>query len=329
MDTMVKGAAVADEMVLTNPKQKLTAEVTKALSARRKAHGERLALQNQADLDPDFRKRLLETRRSLQRSRTAGEAAVSGFEGYNPALSDILAEKNTKVATRLKDRAVKWKDLAGAFPTLPVWPRPVKKDPSFWWSETWSFVAPDTRASFHDDGLRFLGGPKVNDYDGEMHTSFGAVARFCLSPDRRPKTPSGWYRSAPHVELFGGVVAYAPDWDLIQGNGIASCNISLRHTLFQWKFGPDGPVAGKVAEATVQDPWRIYLKNTGYSRHAAMPGFKPLPALDFHQSQMVMHEDLWAEVEVRFDIYLNTTGALVWCDPNVLLRTFQWPLVAV
>jgi hypothetical protein len=55
----------------------------------------------------------------------------------------------------------------------------------------------------------------------------------------------------------------------------------------------------------------------------AMPGFKMMPAVTYNQSQIAPN-DLWAEVEVRFEIYLNCTGALVWCDPNVVLRTFQW-----
>jgi hypothetical protein len=79
----------------------------------------------------------------------------------------------------------------------------------------------------------------------------------------------------------------------------------------------------KIAEAQGYDAWRIYLKNTGFSRHLAMPGFKAIPPVIYNQNQLAPNE-LWAEVEVRLDIYLNCTGALVWCDPDLLLRTFQW-----
>ena len=55
-----------------------------------------------------------------------------------------------------------------------------------------------------------------------------------------------------------------------------------------------------------------------------MPGFKLIPAVTYAQSAIAPNE-LWAEIEVRFDIYLNCTGALVWCDPDVLFRCpFQW-----
>ena len=129
--------------------------------------------------------------------------------------------------------------------------------------------------------------------------------------------------TSPHVELFGGIVAFAPDWDLIQGDGIASCDLFLRQTIFQWRFGPTGPVAVTIAEATTYDPWHLYLKNTGYSRHQNLPGFKLIPAVTYSQNQVAPNE-LWAEIEIRLDIYLNCTGALVWCDPEALVRTFQW-----
>ena len=54
-----------------------------------------------------------------------------------------------------------------------------------------------------------------------------------------------------------------------------------------------------------------------------MPGFKPLTEVTYSQGQLAPN-DLHAEIEFRLDIFLNCTGALVWCDPEVLFRTFQW-----
>ena len=121
-------------------------------------------------------------------------------------------------------------------------PEPV--DHSFWWAQTQPSLAPSMTADFRNDGLHFWGGPKVNDYDGEMHTSFGAVASFALQPARFPTSASGLFLSSPHVELFGGIVAFAPDWDLIQGDGIASCELFLRQTIFQSGVS-DLPARGK------------------------------------------------------------------------------------
>jgi hypothetical protein len=186
-------------------------------------------------------------------------------------------------------------------------------------------VAPSTTADFRDDGLHFWGGPKINDYDGRMHTSMGAVASFTLQPERFPDSANGLLRSSPMVELFGGVTAFAPDWDLIQGDGIAECKLFLRQTLFQFGFGPQGPVQKVIAEAKSYGAWQppLFLKNTAYSRHADMPGRTAVPEIIYSKGQ-VAPNDLHAELEFRLDIFLNCTGALVWCDPEVLLRTFQW-----
>ncbi|WP_442496835.1 hypothetical protein [Methylobacter sp. sgz302048] len=331
MKTCVQGASDPNGLVLNNPEQQLSPDIIEALSLRRAAHLDILELHNQSDLSPDIRKKLLESKQLLY--RTVVETTGLDIEKFNAELYDIATEKNHQIANSLKLRINRWqgwRDRVGIVPPMVVvFPPPAVTDHSFWWAQTAvSSIAPDTRADFRDDGLHFFGGPKVNNYDGEMHTSFGATALFALQPERIPTSASGWFMSSPHVEIFGGIVAFAPDWDLIQGNGIASCNLVLRQTVFQWKFGQSGPVAGIVNQAESNEQW-IYLKNTGYSRHANMPGFKPIPPVGFHESQFNRNEQLMAEIEVRFDIYLNTTGALLWCDPEVLLRNFQWPLVPV
>ena len=121
-----------------------------------------------------------------------------------------------------------------------------------------------------------------------------------------------------------GEVARYPRLNAVRSDG-ASCDLVLRQKIFQWGFGQTGPVQVAVGEALSAETW-VSLEDTGYSRHADMPGFKPLPSVTFDTSNFLGNEDLWAEIEVRFDIYLKQAGALLWCDPNVILRTFQWPL---
>jgi hypothetical protein len=58
-----------------------------------------------------------------------------------------------------------------------------------------------------------------------------------------------------------------------------------------------------------------------------MPGFTPIPPVTFNRSQTPAVDRLWAEIEVRFDIYLNNAGSLVSIDPSFILRTHQWPLM--
>jgi hypothetical protein len=308
-------------LLLENTSHQLTNDVTRALALRQHMHTERLTIAQETDRPPEIRKEDSELR--LRLSSITADRNLN-IETLKAELRDAALKRNQAISDTIKDRIarrdlikltdrLKWSDL---FVEPPV-------DHSFWWAQTQPHVAPAMQTDFRDDGLHFWGGPNVKDYNGEMHTSFGAVALFALQPDRFPTSPSGVFLSSPHVELFGGIVAYAPDWDVIQGNGIAECKLFLRQTIFYWSFGREGPVAVTIAEAQGYDPWHVYLRNTGYSRNAGMPGFKLIPAVTYNQNQ-VFRDELFAEVEVRFDIYLNCTGALVWCDPDVLLRTFQW-----
>jgi len=309
-------------LVIENVSHRLTKEVSEALVNRNTAHVDLLAIEHETDLTPEMRRQLSEQRRQTARTMSGSDV---NFDRLNAELRDVAMKRSDQVSAVLKERIRRRELVAIAKP--PKWSdlytlAPV--DHSFWWAQTQPHVAPSTTADFRDDGLHFWGGPKVNNYDGEMRTSFGSVASFALQPARFPTSPSGVFLSSPHVELFGGVVAFAPDWDLIQGNGIAQCELFLRQTIFQWGFGSAGPVALTIAEAKGYDSWRLYLKNTGYSRHADMPGFKLIPPVTYNQGQVISTAELWAEIEVRLDIYLNCTGALLWCDPDVLVRTFQW-----
>jgi hypothetical protein len=320
-DNPIRTSLDGHGLLLENTSHHLTDDVTRALAARRHMHAEMLTIAQETDRPPEIRREDSELR--LRQANIAADSNRN-IEALMADFRDAALKRNERISKTIKDRItrlerlkftdrIKWSDL---FVAPPV-------DHSFWWAQTQPHVAPDMSADFRNDGLHFWGGPKVNDYNGEMHTSFGAVALFALQPERFPTSPRGVFLSSPHVELFGGIVAYAPDWDLIQGNGIAECKLFLRQTIFQWRFGPEGSVAVTIAEAQGYDPWYVYLRNTGYSRNVGMPGFKLIPAVTYNQSQVAPNQ-LWAEIEVRFDIYLNCTGALVWCDPDVLLRTFQW-----
>lgn len=316
----VKTSYDGTDLIIENTAQRLPGEVVQAIATRRSAHLAMLEAAHETDLTPEMRREDSELRR-----RVASLTVAPGLDGLDTDLRAAALKRSDQIAAILKDRIErrekawltytgKWRDVVTAPPV----------DHSFWWAKTQSHVAPDMKAEFRSDGLHFRAGPKVTKYDGEIHASFGAVAYFALQPERFPTSPSGIFLSSPHVELFGGVVAYAPNWDLIQGNGIASCTLFLRQTILQYGFGQTGPVPLLVAEAKGNDQWRLYLKNTGYSRHGAMPGFKLIPAVAYGQNQIIPTQTLYAEIEVRFDIYLNCSGALLWCDPEVLLRNFQW-----
>jgi hypothetical protein len=310
-----------------NPEQRLSPDVLKALAASESNAAQIRALREEADLPPPAKQKLHDER---QRILTPVMQKVGITSDVIERIKENNAQKAALIAEDLQVRTARWQDLVSQrrLPDL-VFPAPRQTDSTFWWAITYANQAPDMTADFRSDGLYFFGGPKINTYDGEMHTSFGATAQFSLQPERIPSSASGWFVSAPHVELVGGVVAFAPDWDLIQGNGIAQCGLTLRQTVYQNAFGQNGPARVVVAESIVTEPWSIYLKNTGYSRHLDAPGSISVPAVTFQGSSFHPWEALWAEIEVRYDIYLNTEGALLWCDPDMIVRTFQWPLVAV
>lgn len=60
--------------------------------------------------------------------------------------------------------------------------------------------------------------------------------------------------------------------------------------------------------------------------HGNMPGGIWVPEVRFQEAKRGKGTTLFAEVEVRFDIHLKSPGASVWCDPEVIIRNFQWPL---
>jgi hypothetical protein len=121
------------------------------------------------------------------------------------------------------------------------------------------------------------------------------------------------WTSTPYVDLFGGLSAYASNWDLLQGNGIAECRLFLKQTLFQNGIGEAGPAPITLAEASSEHPtW-----------------FSLLPTLTINRAQLRPNQILYADINILFEVYLDSIGSSIVSDPEILLRTWQWPLVPV
>ncbi|MEU8608293.1 hypothetical protein AB0C29_09860 [Actinoplanes sp. NPDC048791] len=310
---------------LVNREQQLDPEEMAALTRRLDSQLEALALTNDVEGTEELADEEVRARRDLFRA-TFADARIDTEKLFDTMI-EIQRRHHTGVADALEraldikrrlvhDRVRDW-DLH-----LPA-PEP----PDFWWAFTQPFDTSGHTMDWRNDGLHIFGGPKINKWNVSRNEVFGATARFTITGDRFPREapPSGWWVSRPFVELFGGVVGFAPDWDLLQGHGMASCRLHLRHTVFQLGFGQNGPVPVILGEA-VSDRTLLDLEDLGYSRHAGMPGFTPLPEVRFPHAGRAVADTVFAEVEVRFDIHLKAEGALVWCDPEILLRNFQWPL---
>jgi hypothetical protein len=96
--------------------------------------------------------------------------------------------------------------------------------------------------------------------------------------------------------------------------------------LFQRGFGQDGPVPIVLGQAHESENL-IFEEDGDRSVHVGLRGFQWMPPVTFGNINLA--NSLWSRVEIRFDIQTEGAGTLLWLDPEVLLRTFQWPLTAL
>jgi len=322
------GHTVSGRGVVSNPDHHVSREVRQAFDARYTALHEQLDLQNETKAATEIQREY--SAGLLEIYKTAFAPTGVNVQQLTDRLRDLTITRNEKIANAIKRQA---EIQRLRFPTqfahdqaVPI-PKPLPQDPTFWWSDTAYWSAPGQQMTFPDDGLHYFGGPKVDDYNGQESTNFGAIASFELNADRIPTSSSGNWVSNPWIDLIGGMTLFAPGHDTLQGHGIANVNLYLRQTLYQNYLGGQKIVAEKIVPAGV---WWLNLADTDASQTKTLPGSHfNMPSINLNSDNFLRTESLWAELEIRFDINLKAAGALAWCDPQVLLRTYQWPLVVV
>jgi len=292
-------------------------EIATALDSYREYQLAEMARQNEiaslARPSQEERKLMAEAREAAGQSR-----------GLPPEFAQKLRDLNRKRFDRVRDKLnrdpYKLPLDPGIFDFKPVQPGPT--DPTFWWART-DWWGPDhVSAGMSSEGLNFTGG--VTTHDGDLHyASFGAVALFELQADRIPMSLSRRWLSTPHVELFGGLLGYTGDSDIFTGDLWSKCWMHRDQQLFQWGFGPTGPVAVIRGQAHETETL-IFEEDGDRAVHVDLRGFQWMPPVSF--SNISPGDSLWARLEVRFDIQTEGAGTLLWLDPRVLFRTFQWPL---
>ncbi len=306
---------------ISNPNQLLPDDVVTAL--RRLQESAFSARRREAELGrlsrptADERRRLFE----LKREAFSGEGPR---EGALERIAELRRRQFTRVEATLRER------IAGPadFRLLPIelLPPPAPPvDPFFLWARTDWWWDPGMQAHFHDDGLHFTGGPTSHDGDLKYY-SFGANAVFAIDPGRLPPPNAGFFGSTPHVELFGGLVAHTGDDDLFTGDLWSKCWMHRDQQIFQLDFGRTGPepvVLGQAHEVEAL----IFEENADRTVHVPLRGFQWMPPVHFRGINVA--NTLLAKLEIRFDIQLEGAGALLWTDPEVLLRTFHWPLRSI
>lgn len=198
-------------------------------------------------------------------------------------------------------------------------PRPQRSDPSFW-AATWEvFHTPPFTAEAMADGFHFRG-KRTSDSGSLQFLTYGEKARYELHADRVPPSASNRWSSAPHVELFGELMAYTGEGDIFEGDCWSKCWMTRRQTLVQHIFGGTAKIGEAIEVQTV-----FFEENV--HRHVVhrLPGFQPMPSIVL--DGIFGGVSIWAELEVRFDIQLEGT-AFHWIHPfDLLLRGFQWPLI--
>ncbi len=252
--------------------------------------------------------------------------SVSNGRGVTAELIQKISDINRRINDRIKERLDREVTLKNPF-ELHLWdskpPQPPLTDPTFWWARTDWYIPDHFFAGMDNEGLRFTGG--VSTHDGDLHNnSFGAVALFGLQPARIPMSMSGLWRSAPYVELFGGLLAHTADYLL--EDAWSKCWMHLDQQLFQWGFSENGPapiVLGQKHESMNL----IFEEDEDRTVNVGLPGFQLMPPVTL--ANINRTATLWARLEIRFDIQTEGAGSLLWLDPHLLLRTFQWPLTAL
>jgi hypothetical protein len=202
----------------------------------------------------------------------------------------------------------------------PSAPEPM--DTQFWAADWTSSTTPPFVASSQADGIHFTG-RKTSDSGSLQFLSYGVKSRYGISADRIPPSATGRWRSAPHIELFGRLLAYTGSYDIFTGDCWSKCWMIRRQTLTQFRFGPTGPVPTVIGEGIQVQPI-FNEENRHVHVELPMPGFQFMPPVVL--TQIFGGLTIWAELEVRFDIQLEGSS-LHWIHPfDLLLRMFQWPL---
>lgn len=154
---------------------------------------------------------------------------------------------------------------------------PLRTDPSFWFAEITPFGTSPFTSSFEADGLHFKG--LLNHDSGDLgFYNFGYTSAFAISPDRLPPSPSGRWRSAPHIEIFGELMGASQD-SFGFGDDWCKCWMIRRQTAFQFVFAPPGASNRVVIGERIDVQEIFFSEDAPFTQFWRGPGFQPLPEL--------------------------------------------------
>jgi len=312
-DAEPRGVAGMDAGSVRNPAHWVPDRDVQALAAVRDAHRDRLLRQHARDAEA----RLVVGNDDLARDiRIALKEMVPDM--------DARAAKYLDQMRRRADRLIHLSHVTwDKIDFKPVAPAPMAADGEFWWANTDYWSPPGIGVSWETDGLHFFGTRNYDD-DPLWAGSAGALARFELHANRRPPSASGRYASAPAIELFGKITGFTGLWHWLWAadDKWCKCWLNLRQTAYQLTPGTPTVLASASNSISLFEE-----ENNGRAVDAFLPGFRPMPPLQFGLADPGL--SIWIDLEVRFDIQMEGWSCISFSPErnpmnSVLLRTFQW-----
>lgn len=253
--------------------------------------------------------------------------------GITPDMSQKVRDIQTSRFNRLRS-ALQFRGSAKMRVPDDTGDTPEPSDSTFWWANSQFYAtsrrgpSPDKGSfssfsgKFDKDGLHVYGG--VTTHDGDLYfDNFGIVALFELQSNRIPGSPSGRWISSPYIETYGALLGNTGDGDIFSGDLWSKCWIHLDQQIFQVGLGQNGPAPiilgqGHDTEKLIDE------EDKGRTVNVPLRGFQFMPQVII--SDIRPAASIWARLEIRFDIQTEGAGSILYLNPEVLIRTFQWRL---
>lgn len=201
---------------------------------------------------------------------------------------------------------------------------PMRQDDNFWAATSTFFATPPYVAEARADGFHFRG-KKTYNGSSLIKLSFGVKSRYELHASRVPRPNQPPWRSAPHVELFGQLLAWTERGGIFSGDNWSKCWMIRRQTLSQFIFAQPGTNNERKIGEAIEVQNIFNEENRGRNQSHRFIGHQPMPPVVL--TQIFPGVSIWAELEVRFDIQLEG-NSLLWIEHpfDIVVRGFQWPL---
>jgi hypothetical protein len=305
---------------------KVSEELRRALEARTEQYFSTLQALNQPLLTRDDRNILFN--KQLASYKSIATPLGIDIDQFASGLKDISAEKHEKVSAARQTRNMKLRDhsLATHIPRQPfpfprtflltdvhLWVLPQNQDP-----------ANPMRSGEDTLGQHFVGGFFVNDWNGELHASFGMLVHFTLPEADLPEPALGGFTSTPTLFINGQLETFCPGGDILQGRGVASGDLILRQTISQ-VHAPGGFLQIGQGSFNVASQHFDQEDTDAGVVLPPMPGSIEMPTVLI--PSFAPGGDIVVELEVRIQCYLKSQAASLNTFQAIQMLIPEWALV--